>query len=179
MVRSPDIPARMRAYQEIMATRTAGAQRASRLRPDQPDPSGQGRRSSDHASGSIERMRPGAVRRPRHRAAGMMGFIARFLAHHPGHCKQLVYYPSLIPQAIEELLRAAPHSSIGRKLTQDVTLDGVTMKAGDRVMITACMHGLDERAWPDPLKVDFHRNMHDHMASARARTNARRPPGTR
>jgi cytochrome P450 len=96
--------------------------------------------------------------------AGTMGFIARFLATNPGHRRQLVDDPSLIPQAIEELLRRHSIPTIGRKLMQDVTLDGVTLKAGDRVMITVCMHGLDERAWPEPLKVDFHRNTHKHMA---------------
>lgn len=96
--------------------------------------------------------------------AGTMGFIARFLAMNPGHRRQLVNDPSLIPQAIEELLRRHSIPTIGRKLTQDVTLDGVTLKAGDRVMITVCMHGLDERAWPEPLKVDFQRDARKHMA---------------
>jgi cytochrome P450 len=96
--------------------------------------------------------------------AGTMGFIARFLAMNPGHRKQLVDDPSLIPQAIEELLRRHSIPSVGRVLTEDVTLDGVTMKAGDRVQITVCMHGLDERAWPDPLAVDFRRNAGNSMA---------------
>jgi cytochrome P450 len=96
--------------------------------------------------------------------AGTMGFIARFLAMNPGHRKQLVDDPSLIPQAIEELLRRHSIPSVGRVLTEDVTLDGVTMKAGDRVQITVCLHGLDERAWPDPLRVDFHRPVGNTMA---------------
>jgi cytochrome P450 len=99
--------------------------------------------------------------------AGSMSFIARFLALNPEHRRQLVDDPALIPQAIEELLRRLSLPTVGRKLTQDVTLDGVTLKAGDRVMMSTCLHGLDERAWPDPLKVDFTRKVQDHMAFGR------------
>lgn len=96
--------------------------------------------------------------------AGTMSFLARFLATHPEHRRQLVADPSLIPHALEELLRRHSIPTVGRKLTQDVTLDGVTLRAGDYVQLTACLHGLDERAWPDPLTVDFTRDVHDHMA---------------
>lgn len=48
--------------------------------------------------------------------------------------------------------------------TQDVTLGSVTMKAGDHVQLTTVFHGLDERAWPAPLDVDFSRRPSDHMA---------------
>jgi cytochrome P450 len=52
---------------------------------------------------------------------------------------------------------------VGRRLTQDVTLDGVTMKAGDYVQLTTCFHGLDERAWPDPLTVNFKRPVAERL----------------
>lgn len=96
--------------------------------------------------------------------AGTMSFIARFLATHPQHRRQLVENPGLIPQAIEELLRRHSIPTVGRVLTQDVTLDGVTMRAGDHVQLTTVFHGLDERRWPEPLGVDFARRPMDHMA---------------
>jgi len=96
--------------------------------------------------------------------AGTMGFIAWFLATHPEHRRKLVAEPALIPSAIEELLRRFSIPTVGRKLTQDVTLDGVTMKAGDYVQLTTCFHGLDERAWPNPLEVNFDRPMSEHLA---------------
>ena len=96
--------------------------------------------------------------------AGTMAFIARFLAEHPDHRRQLIEDPALIPQALEELLRRHSIPTVGRVLKQDVTLGGVTMKAGEYVMLTTCFHGLDERAWPEPMQVDFCRKPTEHMA---------------
>jgi cytochrome P450 len=166
MVRSPDIPARMQAYEDIIGY-LDGWVRKRAAEPGE-DLISQilkvkvGERPITHQEALSEcaLVLFGGL----DTVAGTMGFIARFLAMNPDHRKQLVDDPSLIPQAIEELLRRHSIPSIGRKLTQDVKLHDVTMKAGDRVMITVCMHGLDERAWPDPLKVDFKRNAHHHMA---------------
>jgi cytochrome P450 len=96
--------------------------------------------------------------------AGTMGFFARFLAENPAHRQQLLDEPALIPQAIEELLRRHSIPLISRRVTQDLELGGVQMKAGDLVILESCLHGLDERAWPDPLKVDFHRRTTEHLA---------------
>ena len=58
--------------------------------------------------------------------------------------------------------------TVGRVLTQDVTLDGVTLKAGDFVQLTTCFHGLDEHRWAKPLDVDFSREgLAEHMAFGR------------
>ena len=60
-------------------------------------------------------------------------------------------------------------------LRRDVTLDGVSLKAGDYVQLTTCFHGLDEKRWPQPLEVDFARQgLSDHMAFGRG---AHRCPG--
>jgi cytochrome P450 len=100
--------------------------------------------------------------------AGTMAFFARYLATHPEHRRALAEHPERIPGAIEELLRRHSIPTVGRVLTQDVTLDGVTMKAGDYVQLTTCFHGLDERKWQDPLAVDFNRpGLAGHMAFGR------------
>ena len=96
--------------------------------------------------------------------AGTMGFIARFLARNPEHRRLLARQPDLIPHAVEELLRRHSIPTISRVLTRDVTIGGVTMKAGDFVQLTTVFHGLDERAWPRPLEVDFGRDVREHMA---------------
>ena len=100
--------------------------------------------------------------------AGTMAFFARYLATHSQHRRELAQHPQQIPNAIEELLRRHSIPTVGRKLTQDVTLDGVTMRAGDYVQLTTCLHGLDEHRWPNALAVDFHRSgLSDHMAFGR------------
>ncbi|ROZ71319.1 cytochrome P450 [Ramlibacter sp. WS9] len=166
MVRSADMVARMQAYQEIVGYLDGWV----RKRRDQP--------GTDLIS-QILQIRVGDRPITHEEAvsesalvlfggldtvASTMGFFARFLATHPAHRQQLIDDPALIPQAIEELLRRHSIPSLGRQLTEDMVLDGVQLKAGDRVMITVCMHGLDERAWPDPLTVDFKRNVQDHLA---------------
>ena len=100
--------------------------------------------------------------------AATMAFFARHLATHPEHRRELVSHPERIPRAIEELLRRLSIPTVGRVLTTDVELDGVTLKAGDHVQLTVCFHGLDERRWPDPLTVDFDRpELAGHMAFGR------------
>lgn len=99
--------------------------------------------------------------------ASTMGFIARFLAENPEHRRELAARPELIPQAIEELIRRFSIPTIGRVLTRDLELGGVVMKAGDRVMLNVCFAGLDERAWPEPLKVDFRRQAQEHLGFGR------------
>jgi cytochrome P450 len=96
--------------------------------------------------------------------AGTMGFFARFLAENPAHRQQLIDNPALIPDSIEELMRRFSISLVSRRVTQDLELGGVQMKAGDLVILETCLHGLDERAWPEPMKVDFKRCPRDHMA---------------
>jgi cytochrome P450 len=95
--------------------------------------------------------------------ASTMAFICRFLAENPAHRRELAAKPELIPQAIEELVRRFSIPTIGRVLTRDTELGGVHMKAGDRIMLNLCFAGLDERAWPEPLKVDFCRHAQDHL----------------
>jgi cytochrome P450 len=96
--------------------------------------------------------------------AGTMSFFARFLATHPTHRQRLVDDPSLIPAAMEELLRRHSIPTVGRKVTRDMEFGGAQLKQGDRLMLVTPLHGLDERAWPDALTVDFGRKIDTHMA---------------
>ena len=99
--------------------------------------------------------------------AGTMSFCARYLATHPERRRELVEHPELIPQAVDELIRRHSIPILSRQLTEDVTLDGVTMKAGEYVMMVTYLHSLDEREWAEPLKVDFHRNTDNMMSFGR------------
>lgn len=89
--------------------------------------------------------------------ASSMGWMARFLAEHPGHRRQLIDEPKLIPNAVEELLRRFGIPTIARIVAKDTVYNGVAMKEGDPVLMSACLHGLDERSFPNPLDVDFRR----------------------
>ena len=86
-----------------------------------------------------------------------MSFAALFLARSPEHRRQLIEQPKLIPKAVDELLRRFPIVNQGRCVRQDIEYKGVAMKAGDMIIMPTTLHGLDERAFPNPLEVDFNR----------------------
>jgi cytochrome P450 len=93
-----------------------------------------------------------------------MGFFMNFLGRNPAHCRQLVDDPSLIPDAVEELLRRHGISNFGRMVAYDFDYKGLSMRADDLVLLPAALYNLDERMYPDPMTVDFHRPLKRHVA---------------
>lgn len=86
------------------------------------------------------------------------GLIA--LHHFPDQRARLQADPSLIPAAVEELLRYDPPSQMqGRTTSEDVTLHGVTIPAGSRTMLLTASATRDERAFPDADRYEVGRDM--------------------
>ena len=86
-----------------------------------------------------------------------MGVIARFLATHPEHRRQLKDDHTLIPRAIDELMRFYGATGTARVVTRDVEYDGVMFRKDDRVLVQSMFHGQDDRRFDQPEIVDFHR----------------------
>jgi cytochrome P450 len=87
------------------------------------------------------------------------------LAHHPDQRAELAADPSLIPNAIEELLRyEAPSPVQARWTTTDVELHGTTIPAGSKVVLLTGAAGRDERKYPDPDRFDIHRTFDHHVS---------------
>jgi cytochrome P450 len=90
--------------------------------------------------------------------------MVAFLATHADHRHQLVDDPSIIPAAIDELLRwLTPVMVIPRSIKEDVEMGGVQLQAGDDVMLAIGAANMDESEFPDP-EVDFHRQPNRHVA---------------
>jgi cytochrome P450 len=89
--------------------------------------------------------------------AGMLGFFAMFLARNPERRRELQRDPSLIPTAVEELMRRFTTPTLAREVRRDLELDGVAMRAGDMVVAPLALHNLDEATFADPLTIDFRR----------------------
>ena len=88
-----------------------------------------------------------------------------FLAQHPEHRRQLVADPSLIPNAIEEMLRwETPVMGIARVAVQDTELSGCPVHAGDQVMVMIGSANCDEDEFPDGDLVRFDRDVNPHIA---------------
>jgi cytochrome P450 len=95
------------------------------------------------------------------------GTLARsllFLARSPEHRAQLVADPTLIPNAVEELLRFWGIVSTGRLVTRDVVLGGKQIKEGEWLQLLTPSAGRDESAFEHADVVDFHRKHNRHLA---------------
>lgn len=90
--------------------------------------------------------------------ASMVGFVMRFLARHPEHRRQLIAHPELMPRALDEFLRRFGVTLPGRIVRHDFVYKGVSFKAGDMVILATMLHGVDDRAFANPLEIDFHRS---------------------
>src|SRR5208337_5235195 len=71
-----------------------------------------------------------------------MSFSALFLARSPAHRRQLIDNPALIPKAVDELLRRFPIVNQGRCVAQDLVYKGISLKAGDMIVMPTTLHGL-------------------------------------
>ncbi len=81
------------------------------------------------------------------------------LLDHPAELQRLRDDPSLMPTAIEELLRwDSPVQMDGRKAFEDVELHGVEVKAGGEVITLLGAANRDPRAFDDPERFDVGRN---------------------
>jgi cytochrome P450 len=95
----------------------------------------------------------------------VMTHSMEFLACNPAHAQLLIDDRSLIPDAVEELLRRFGVASIGRIAAGDFTFHNVHFKEGDLVLYSTAMAGLDRRAFAEPEIVDFRRqNIKEHLA---------------
>lgn len=89
-----------------------------------------------------------------------LSLVARFLAEHPAHRAALLSRledDQALMRATEEFLRRFGVPNIARCARIDQEFKGVRMRAGDPVLSVISMTGLDERKYPDPLRVDFER----------------------
>jgi cytochrome P450 len=94
----------------------------------------------------------------------LIGWTGKLLAEHPDQRQELVDDPSLIPNAIEELLRyEAPSPVQARVVTRDVEHYGQTVKEGSIMLLLNAAANRDEREFPDPDRFDIHRKMAHHL----------------
>ena len=91
--------------------------------------------------------------------------MVSYLAQHPGHRRALVEDPSLVPHAIEEMLRwETPVQAVLRVTTQDTEIAGCPVAEGRVVTVMLGSANTDERAWPDVDTIDFDRAENRHIA---------------
>ena len=88
----------------------------------------------------------------------------RALMENPDERQKLLDDPSLIPSAVEESLRMFPaFAHFRRTATEDVELNGQTIKEGDKVVMWYVSSNRDETRYEDPDRFDVERNP-EHQA---------------
>jgi cytochrome P450 len=96
----------------------------------------------------------------------LIGWAGKVLADHPDQRRELVADRSLLPQAIEELLRFEPPApNVGRYVTHDVTYYGETVPEGSAILLLVGAANRDHRQFPPDGDVfDIHRTARSHLA---------------
>lgn len=90
---------------------------------------------------------------------------AVMLAHHPEQRRMLVADPTLIPNAVEEMLRyESPAQVLPRRTTEEVEIHGVTIPAEQEIKLVWAAANRDEREFPDPDRFDVRRDIRRHLA---------------
>ena len=94
-----------------------------------------------------------------------IGLSAMLLLASPDQWQALVDQPALVPNAIEETLRASRRSGgmMPRYARTDIEINGVTIKAGELVLLDLGAGNLDPAVFPDPDRVDVTRCGASHL----------------
>jgi len=95
----------------------------------------------------------------------LIGWTGYLLARHPTERESLVNDRSLIPGAIEEILRyEAPSPVQARFVTRDVELYGTTVPEGSVMLLLTASANRDERKFADPDRFDVRRTIDHHVS---------------
>jgi cytochrome P450 len=113
----------------------------------------------------------------------LIGFLGQLLSDHPDQRRQIVADSSLIPRAIEEVLRyEAPSPVQARYVAREAECYGQTVPDGSVMLLLNGSANRDDRQFDDPNRFDIHRNpahlsfgqgLHFCLGSALARMEAR------
>jgi pentalenolactone synthase len=91
---------------------------------------------------------------------------ALLLMADPGQRHRLRRDPGAVPRAVEEILRVAAPGGVGvpRYARTDIAIGGVTIRAGDAVLLTGTSANRDPEAFPDPDRFDVDRDPNPHLS---------------
>ena len=97
--------------------------------------------------------------------ARMLGWAALVLDEYADTRREMVEDPSIIPAAVDELLRyEAPSPIQGRYVTRDIELHGTVIPKGAKLALLTGSAGRDERKYPNPDTYNIHRSADRHVS---------------
>ncbi len=90
----------------------------------------------------------------------LFGWMGKVLAEHPDQLRQLGDDRSLIPNAIEELLRFEPPGPhVARFVAEEVVYHDKVVPAGSALLLMLASANRDERRFEEPDRFDIHRDI--------------------
>lgn len=114
----------------------------------------------------------------------LIGWIGKTLGDHPDQRREIAANPSLIPAAIEEILRFEPPGpAVARSVTRDVEIHGRIVPAGSPMLFLLASANRDSERFVDgdsfnihregPPHITFGRGIHSCLGAALARVEGR------
>jgi cytochrome P450 len=95
----------------------------------------------------------------------LIGWTGKVLAEHPDQRAEVAADRSLVPAAIEELLRYEPPSPVqARYVTHDVEHYGEVVPQGSAILLLTAAANRDDREFPDGDSFDIHRKIGHHLS---------------
>jgi cytochrome P450 len=95
----------------------------------------------------------------------LIGWTGKVLAEHPDQRREIVADRSLVPKAIEELLRyEAPSPVQARYVSRDVEVHGTMVPEGSVMVLLNGSANRDDRHFPDGDRFDIHREVGHHLS---------------
>ncbi|MFE9403336.1 cytochrome P450 [Streptomyces sp. NPDC006530] len=98
--------------------------------------------------------------------ASMTSLSVITLLAHPDQHAALRADPTLVPNAVEELLRYLAIADIagGRVATADIEIDGHLIRAGEGVLVVNSLANRDRSVFENPDALDVHRTARHHLS---------------
>ena len=95
-----------------------------------------------------------------------LSYIFYWLATHPSDREWIVREPEIVPNAVEEFLRAHNIVMTARQVAEDTDFHGCPMRKGDMVMVANPSASRDEEEYENPTEIQLDRKVNRHYSFA-------------
>lgn len=99
-----------------------------------------------------------------HTVQGSLAWAIVHLVNNPAQRDLIIADPTVIPKAVEEILRIEAAVAAGRRATRDVELGGVNIAAGDQLLLMLCSANRDPDTFTQPGDFDITRSPNRHLS---------------
>ena len=98
-------------------------------------------------------------------STAIIAHCLRYLSAHPEAAAELRGNESLLPGAVEEMLRYfSPGTGVARTAVHDTVIGDVEVKAGERILVALGAANSDPHEFGHPDELDIHRDARRHLA---------------